>query len=346
VIAVVAGGYAEPGGEGLYPLSYDPARERLTAGAPIPSFQNVSAGLRVPGSDRWLFVDEAAGRIVAAAGPPSGWKPLARVASGGEAPCHLALDPAGRFLAVANYGSGTVALVPLDPASGLPLDEPAVAQHEGQGPNEERQEGPHAHWVGFGPNGLLYATDLGTDRVLAYAVDPERGLVQPPDVAYAAPPGSGPRQIAWHPALPLAYLVSELASTVTRLRIDDKGRLTEPRILSTLPADATEESLAGAIVGDAAGRRLYISNRGHDSVAAFGIDADGDLSPIGHAPSGGSSPRFLLLLEDEGRLLVAHEKQGGVTALAIDADGRLQPTAARANVPGAAFLALSGDMPA
>lgn len=341
MIALLAGGYARAGAGGLYPLGYDPAGGRLSAGVPDPALANVSAGLRVPGGDRWYFVDEAAGRIAAAERAPAGWTVRASVPSGGAAPCHLALDPDGSLLAVANYRSGTVALFRLDRAGGLPVEPPHVHRNIGRGLDPDRQAGPHAHWVGF-HGGRLYAADLGCDRIFAFPVDAARAMLGGPAVAYAALPGTGPRQIAFHPTRPLAFLVSELASTLTVLRIDGDGRMAARQILSTLPAEAGPGSLGGAIAISRTGDRLFTTNRGHDSVAAFAVAGDGTVSPIGHCPSGGRSPRFLLLLEDEGRLLVAHETSGGVTALALDGDGRLHPTPARADVPGAAFLSRIG----
>jgi len=251
----------------------------------------------------------------------------------------LALDASARLLTVANYDSGTVALFRLDPYSGLPVAPPAIHQSEGSAPTPERQDGPHAHWVGFAPNGRLYATDLGTDRVLAFDVD--AGTLGAPMVAHVALPGSGPRQLAFHPTLSIAFLVSELASTLTVLRVGEDGALTIEATLSTLPADAAPGSLGGAITLNPAGTRLYVSNRGHDSVAAFAIGLAGEATPLGHTRTGGSSPRFLLLVDDH--LLVAHEQAGGVTVLPIDTDGRPRPPIARADVPGAAFL---GALPA
>ncbi len=186
--------------------------------------------------------------------------------------------------------------------------------------------GSHIHWVGFAPDGTLYATDLGSDEVLAFLPD-ERGLGTP-RTAYAAPPGSGPRQIAFHPRLPVAYLVSELASTLSVLDRGGDGTWSARRIVSTLPAPC--DSLAGAILLD--DDRIHVTNRGHDSVASFAIGADGDVRLLGHRPSGGKSPRFLLA--DGDRLLVGHEKYGGVTLLPRGSG----PLLARADVPGAAFI--------
>ena len=330
---VFAGGYTEQGARGLYPLSVSGGA--ITLDGLLGSIVNVSAGVCVPGTGRWFMVDENAGRIVLLdAG--DGFRQLAAFSSGGKGPCHLALDPAARLLAAANYESGTVALFQLDRDNGLPIAPPAVHQESGSGPIADRQGSPHAHWVGFGPNGRLYSVDLGTDRVLSFEPDCGAGVLPTPAIAYRAPPGSGPRQLAFHPTLPLAFLVSELSSTLTVLRLRPDGTFTAGRILPTLPADACPDSLGGAIVLNDKANRLHISNRGHDSIASFAIDGSGQVTPLGHVASGGRSPRFLLLTGQY--LLVAHEQAGGITMLPLDKDGRPGPSIARADVPGAAFL--------
>lgn len=334
MIQLIAGGYASAGALGLYPVVLDAGL--LRAGPPVAPFVNVSAGVRV--GDWWIVVDEEAG-CLRMLDPAGGWREVTALASGGDAPCHLAVDASGTRLAVANYGSGTTALFRLD-GEGDALVLEATYQVSGSGPVADRQEGPHAHWAGFAADGRLYVVDLGTDQVLAFdpRIDP---TLAAPLVAHRAVPGAGPRQLAFHPHLPLAYLVHELDSTVTMLRREQDGRLVGLRTLSTLPAGGAADSLAGAVAIDAAGRRLHVTNRGHDSVATFALDTAGEPSLMGHAPSGGSSPRALLLLEAARMLLVAHEKSGGVTALTLDNDDAPQPTALRADVPGAAFIAVT-----
>ena len=329
MIRLIAGGYADAGAEGLYPLAL--ADGTLVVGAPVPGIVNVSAGVR-RADEQWYLVDEGAGQVLLVDGAAD-WRVVARCASGGEGPCHMALGRDGRGLSVANYDSGDVAVL----AGGENGEPCPIATHReaGSGPDPDRQAGPHAHWVGFGPDGQLYATDLGTDRVLAFASERLDGA----EVVFAAPPGSGPRQIAFHPKKSRAYLVSELASTLTVL--DRSGpRWDALATLSTLPRNAPAGSLGGAISINDAGTRLYVSNRGHDSVATFALDFEGEATAIGHVTSGGASPRFLLLVGD--CLLVAHEQSGGVTLLPLDGEGRPQSLITRADVPGAAFLGVIG----
>jgi 6-phosphogluconolactonase len=328
VIRLIAGGYADAGAAGLYPLTLGPGT--LTAEPPIVSIVNVSGGVRVPGTNRWFLVDERAGCVTLVDGD-AGWQVVATGASGGDGPCHLAFSPDGHALAVANYDSGDIAVLTIG-EDGLPS---GTSRHreQGRGPNLERQEGPHAHWVGYGPDGRLYATDLGTDQVLVFGSP----TLDDAAVAFAAPAGSGPRQIAFHPHLPRAYLVSELASTLTVLDCSEES-WRAVATLSTLPAGFEGESLGGAIAIDPVGTRLYVSNRGHDSIATFALDRRGDAEVRSHVPSGGRSPRFLLLAG--GQLLVAHEQAGGVALLPLSDDGLPRTTIARVDVPGAAFLGI------
>jgi 6-phosphogluconolactonase len=326
---VIAGGYAGAGAEGLYLLEHGAGSLSVTdVVAPVC---NVSAGMADATGTGWFFVDEIAGELVLLDAARD-WCERARVPSGGEQPCHLALAGDGRHLAVAHYGSGTTALFALD-ADGAPRSPPARYQHRGRGPNAERQDGPHAHWVGYDAAGRLYVTDLGTDQVLVFARDDH--ALAAPRVAYQAPPGSGPRQIAFHPALRIVYLVSELAASVTVLNVADDGTLRLRRIHATLATGVDRrDTLGGAIL--LRGDRLFVSNRGHDSVATFAIDAGGDLRLLAVPHSGGASPRFLLI--EAGHLLVAHEQAGGVTLLPLGDDGVPGAVVARADVPGAAFL--------
>ena len=231
---------------------------------------------------------------------------------------------------------------------------PSVHANTGSGPNAERQQSPHAHWVGFGlDNRFLYATDLGTDQVLAFAVDLEHGTLGTPHTAFAAPPGSGPRHLLFHARHPRkAYLACELTSMLIVLDVED-GMLRHRAALSTLPVDCTEANIVAHIAANAAGDRLYVSNRGHDSIAVFALDDEGDdgaddggdgrgdgrrgVTPIQHIASGGASPRFFLISEDERRMIVVHERDHRVTVLDILPDGTLAPTDLAVEIPGAAF---------
>lgn len=325
------GTYADAQGEGLAALIRDPYQPGWVAGVANPQVANASFGVAAMGSGTFYFVDERANRVSAWGTRPA-WHALGTIPSGGEAPCHLALSGDERRLAIANYESGEVRLVALgeDGAFGEVL---TTYRRDGHGPNFERQRGPHAHWVGFSADGRwLWSTDLGADRILALPLvgDPAAAT---PRVAWQAPPGSGPRHLLLHPRLPIAYCLTELASTLVTLDIGDGG-FDARTTISTLPGDHDGESLGGAIAINADATRLWVTNRGHDSIATFALDGDGTARALGHVPSGGSSPRHLLALDDA--LICAHEDDGGVTIFALK-DGMPQSDPQRIALPGAVF---------
>lgn len=335
-IDLVVGTYPRLGGGGLTPLRYDPATGRWTAGAPVAAITDASFGTYAARHGRHYFVEENDhGRVASYAGPAEHWRQASSAETRGAAPCHVALDPEQRRLAVANYESGSVALYRLADDGSL-LDSPSIHQLTGSGPNPERQEQSHAHWVGFDRDGQrLFCVDLGADRIVTFSIDSDD--LPEPNVAYQALPGSGPRHLAFHPHAPLAFLISELASTLTVLAVADNGTFAARQIVSTLPAP-DPESLGGAIAINRAGDRLYVSNRGHDSIAVFAIEG-GEVRPLQHVPSGGASPRHILLLEDDARLLVANEEGGSVGVFTIGPDGMLAPDPVMLDIPGAVFLA-------
>lgn len=331
------GTYARAGGLGLYPLAQAPG-EQWQLGDPYQGARNASFGAYSRRFDLHYLVDEQVKGLVGAyRETPSGWQRLVRMPTHGAEPCYVALDSSEEWLAVANYGSGSTALFRLDPETGLPVEPPAVFANKGQGADPDRQEGPHAHCAQFAPAGnWLYQVDLGTDEILALPFGRLAGA-HAHRTAFKAPPGSGPRHLVLYPGRPLAFLLSELASTVTALDGGD-GTFSTRQRLSTLPDGFSGRSLAGHIALNAAGDRLYVSNRGHDSIAVYALDTARRLSPVQHVPSGGASPRFFLLCELQRTLIVAHEEDGIIAAFEIADDGLLTPRGAVARVPGAAFL--------
>ena len=326
------GSYSASGGRGLYPVTRSPAGD-WSVGEPFEGAANASFGTWSARHRLHYLVDEEAGLLVVYRHADD-WRRLAVVPTGGSEPCHVSLSPDEAQLAVANYGDGSIALFSLDANTGLPSRPPDVHRNSGNGPHPDRQTGPHAHCVTFDPAGRwLYAADLGTDEILALPV--ESGLGEP-RVAFRAPPSSGPRHLMVHPSGDCCFLVSELASTLQLLRRDGAG-LTALQSLSTLPDGAKEESLGGHLGINAGGNRVYVTNRGHDSIATFAFE-DGKLSPLQHQGSGGAAPRHFLLLEEQRMMVVAHEEGGNVTGFALQGNGTLGRQIFDLAVPGAAFL--------
>lgn len=338
-VRLLVGTYQRLGGRGL--ISLQATDRQLAVGPAIADIADASFGLRVaPG--RYVFaVEQPRGKLTELHQEQGAWRSRPGGVTEGSAPCHLAMDMTGRHLAVANYESGSIALFRVE--KGAPISSAPAAHRQlvGGGPNRERQEGPHAHWVGFGGDGrTLYVADLGSDRILRVGVDTAKSTLGEPQIAYQAPAGSGPRHLAFHHDRPLAFLISELASTLTVLNIGEDGDLHPVQTISTLPFGAGE-SLGGAILLNDAGDRLYVTNRGHDSIGVFGVH-DGGIEAMQFLDSGGASPRFLLLAEEERRLFVANEEGGTVCQFDIGEDGRLDPIGDPARIEGAVFLARLG----
>ena len=236
---------------------------------------------------------------------------ISRQPTHGTAPCHLTLSPDGRYLYCANYGTGSLVVFPA--ADGL---RPSVLllRHTGTGPDPVRQAGPHVHQVYFLSERLLCAADLGSDALWLYPVSPQDGLPGAPERILLS---GGPRHIVRGRG-GAVYLAHELSSEVTVLKRDG-DTLFPVQTLSTLPDGCAERNLAAAIRLSADGRTLYVSNRGHGSIAAFSVGATGLLTQKGHIPAG-EYPRDFLPLP-QGGFLVADQHSG---ILLIDKEGRVQ----------------------
>jgi 6-phosphogluconolactonase len=311
---LLVGRYAEPG------VVWARSRGEQVADFGVRGTRNASFAAYSRRHERLYAMREDDRGMIDVLTTEGGLQWVARVPSAGGKPCHCALDASEGFLAVANYESGEVTVFTLDPRTGLPRENPWQYRGAGQGPDKERQTGPHAHWVGFAPDQRwLISTDLGADRIRAFPFDPDQGVMGGDREAYVAQSGSGPRWLAFLGDGHRAILVSELASTITLLSWHDGWF----EVLDCCPISPTggDGSLGGHIVLDATCAFAYVTERGDDTVAAFSISGK-RLSYLGAVTSGGVSPRFLCWL-DERTLLVAHEEDGPITALHRQEDGRL-----------------------
>ena len=241
-----------------------------------------------------------------------------QASSHGSAPCYISVDARGRHLYVANYLSGNIAVQALadDGRFGEVI---ATRQHRGSGPSV-RQEGPHAHCVLPGPNGdSVYAVDLGTDHLSHYVHHHgAEGFMLVDELALDA--GTGPRHLAFHPEQPIGFVVGELDSTIISLEVDPvDGRLTRLDAMTTLPIEFAGESIAAEVRVHPNGRSIYVSNRGHDSIAIFGFAGMGQpLEPRGHVPSGGATPRNFAVHPSGRALLVANQDSHSIVLFEID----------------------------
>ena len=265
---------------------------------------------------------------------------LNRQSSGGVSPAHVSVHPGGRWVFGANYGSGSVCVLPLqdDGRLGPATD---LVQHEGPGgPVQGRQDGPHAHQIVPTADGrFVLANDLGLDRTYVYRPDTILGKLVPDDPPFArARAGSGPRHLAFHPSGKYVYVLGELDSTVAAFAWDGlRGTMTPLQIVSTLPSGQDGGNSTAQVVAHPNGRFLYASNRGHDSIALFAIDSvDGRLTAVGHVPTGGETPRNFNLDPSARFLYAANQDSDTIVAFRIeDNGGRLEPTGhvARAGSP-------------
>ncbi len=260
---------------------------------------------------------------------------LAEASSAGSNPCHLAVDPSGKVLAVANYADGVTATLRLD-AAGLPTGPGFSQRTEGKGPRADRQEGPHAHGVYFRGT-LLIVPDLGLDKVLTWHLD--FATAAPSGVASAtgfAAPGAGPRHMDFSPDGKHAYVVNELDNTVSACAFQaTTGVMETLQSLPTLPADWVGKSTTAEIQVHPNGKFVYASNRGHDSIAVFSRDAaTGKLTPVEVAPCGGKIPRHFTISPDGKWLLCAHQDSNTLASLPLDpATGKLGAPTATVTAP-------------
>src|SRR5437667_4828779 len=251
--------------------------------------------------------------------------------SEGGAPCYVSVDRSGRAALVANYAGGSVALLPIE-ANGALAPAASVVHHTGKGPNPERQEAPHAHCILPDPsNRFALAADLGADRVFVYQLDLEgRSLRHIEEGDAGLRPGAGPRHLAFHPTLPLVFVANELDSTVATLRFDSTRRALSPLdARPTVPAGWTGTNYPADIHVAASGRTLYVSNRGHNSIAVFSVaeTTGGALALEQVISTAGDWPRNFSL-DPSGRwLLVANQRSDSVVVFGCDPEnGRLTPT--------------------
>lgn len=263
---------------------------------------------------------------------------LNQVTSRGAGPCYISLDKTGRYVLVANYDVGTVAVFPVQDGGQLGKYT-GFARHSGRGVNKERQEGPHAHWIATSPdNQFVLSADLGIDRILVSRFHLPDGAFTPnkPNPGAKLKAGAGPRHAAFSPNGKFIYVASELNSTVTAFSYNAKdGSLRELEGLSTLPKDFSGANDVAEIAVHPSGKFLYVSNRGRDSIAVFSIDPrKGTLKPVADIATQGKTPRNFVIDPTGKFLLAANQESNDIVIFHIDpATGSLTLTGQVADVP-------------
>jgi 6-phosphogluconolactonase len=278
----------------------------------------------------------------------------------GEDPCYISFDKTGKFVLIANYTSGNVAVFPILPDGKLGEHTAALTDSGTLGPNQERQEGPHAHWIELSAhNRYAYVADLGLDRVLIYKFDAAKGTLTPgdasppaataaagsakPNDAFSATlsPGTGPRHVAFSRAGNFMYVLGEIKSTVTVFANDSNESYRAIQTISTLPAGFSGRNDTAEIAMHPNGKWLYASNRGNDTIAVFEVEpGKGTLRLVADVPTGGKEPRHFAIDPAGKYLLAENQNSDTIVTFRIDpASGKLTRTGDVAQVPAPVCLA-------
>jgi 6-phosphogluconolactonase len=348
---VYVGTYTRGESEGIYVYRMDPASGALEFSSKAIGIENPSF-LDIDPSRRFLY---AVAEIGGSSGSPGGAVNAYSITPGsgqltylnqqstlGDGPCHLSVDHTGKYVLVANYGSGSVCILPVE-SDGRLGESTDFVQHEGSSVDPQRQQGPHAHSINIdAANRFAFAPDLGIDKVMIYRLDLSRGKLVPSDQrSVQIKAGAGPRHFDFHPGGGYAYVINELDSTVTAFAYDgSSGSLRELQTVSTLPDDFAGTSHTADVHVAPSGRFLYGSNRGHDSIAVFAIDeATGELSYVDREPTGGETPRNFAIDPTGTFLLAANQDTDTIVTFRIDQQtGKLESTGHVAEVPAPVCL--------
>ncbi len=335
---VYIGTYTNQASKGIYAWRFDASSGRLdplgvAAETANPSFLAIHPNHRYlyAVSEVSNFEGKRSGAVAAFTIDAKTGKlaPLNKVSSGGTGPCFVSVDRSGNYVLAANYNSGSVAALPIKENGSLG-EASSVIQHKGSGADPKRQAGPHAHSINLSPdNKFAIAADLGLDEVLVYHFDAGTGSLKPNDPPFTkVAPGAGPRHFAFHPTGKFAYVINEMASTVTAFDWDAaRGTLKEIQTAGTLPKGFTGETTTAEVQVHPSGKFLYGSNRGHDSIAVFRIaPGKGTLTLVENVSTQGKIPRNFGIDPTGAWLFAANQNTASVVVFKIDANtGRLTP---------------------
>jgi 6-phosphogluconolactonase len=334
---VYVGTYTGHGSRGIYGYRFNPTTGMLTPLGLVAETEN-PAFLAVDPLHKFLYAanevdhykDKPTGAVSAFAIDPTPGKlsPLNEVSAHDPGPAYVTVDHSGKFVLIANYPLGSVAVFPILPDGGL-RDASAFVRHRGSSVNPQRQAGPHAHAIELSPdNRFALAADLGLDQILVYPFDASKGTLGEPQIVKIAP-GSGPRHLAFSPSGKFVYLVGEMLSTVTVFSYQGvDGTLSQLQTVSILPEGFSGKSTAAEIQIHPSGKFLYASNRGSDSIAVFAVNRDkGTLTAIEHDSTHGKTPRNFAIDPTGSWLLAANQDSNNIVIFRIDAEtGQLTPS--------------------
>lgn len=356
------GTYTDHGSKGIYAYRYDADTGKLSpsglaAETANPSFVVADANgtYLYAVNETQRYQGQSSGGVTAfSIDRQTGMlKQLDEVASRGADPCFISLDRTGKHLLVANYTSGNVAVFPILPDGGVGEASSVLDDHGAVGPNKDRQDKAHAHWIqASARNRFVYVSDLGLDRVLIYKFDASKGDLSRDEASSAGvlgeqnafsaqlAPGTGPRHVTFSASGNFMYVVGELDSTVTVFANDRNETYRAIQKISALPPGFSKQNDAAEIVMHPSEKFLYTSNRGDDSLAVFAIDhASGKLTFVERVSSGGKTPRNFAIDPAGERLFAANQDSGNIVEFTIDQNtGKLTSNGEVAKVPSAVCL--------
>jgi 6-phosphogluconolactonase len=346
---VYVGTYTAATSKGIYAFKFNPADGTLTplglvAETPNPAQVWASPNGKNLYAVNWQGTDAVKGDTVSAyaINPKTGALTfLNKVSSAGVQPNQVVVDPTGKMAVTVNYNTGTLAALPIE-SDGRLGEAFYVDQHTGQ-PLSPRQPGPRAHGVVFSKDDrFAYVAELGLDRVYSYRIDPARRVMAPFDPPYVSlKAGSGPRRLQLHPNGKFLYVNHETDSRVSVFEVNG-GNLKEIQSLSTLPPDYKGNNSTAEIQIDRKGHFLYVSNRGHDSVALYTVDPlNGTLTWVENIPTLGRTPRNITIDPTNSYLFAANQGGDNVVVFRIDhRTGHLTPAGTQVQVsqPGGIYL--------
>jgi 6-phosphogluconolactonase len=326
--------------KGIYAFKFDTATGQSTPMGLAAEITNPSF-VAIHQNRKYLYAvgEGQGGSVTAFSIDPASAKltKLNSVSSAGGGPCHLNVDKTGKNLLVVNYNTGSSAVFPIN-ADGSLKEASSVQQHKGASADKRRQEGPHAHSVNMSPdNRFAIVADLGLDEVKVYKFDANAGTITPNEPPFTkVADGSGPRHFAFHPKGKNAYVINEMAMTVTAFKWDaQKGVLTETQTISTLPPDFKDSRKGfstAEVVAHPSGKFVYGSNRGHDTIAVYQVKGD-KLVYVENVATQGKTPRNFVVDPSGQFLLAENSGTDNVVVFKIDQKtGKLTPTGTKFDV--------------
>ncbi len=339
-----------PNGGGIYVFHVDPASGALAQIQLLDDIRNPSWLALNPDQTRLYAVSEIdnygaghSGAVASYAIEPRSMRltRLGIVGSQGATPAHLSVHGSGKFVFVANYGGGSVAVFPVGPDGALaeasdvrPSVGPRHRAHAADDPPGQfavsDHDSPHIHMVAPDPGGqFVLANDAGLDLTLVWRFDPQAGRLLPADApVVAAPAGSAPRHFVFHPNARVFYNLYEHDAKIAVYDYDAaRGAMRPKQTVSTLPPKFAGSNLTSGIVISANGRFLYAANRLHNSVASFAVDADGQLRALADTWVRADSPRSIIIDPKGDYLYSCNQKGDSITSFRISAaTGALQFT--------------------